>query len=1374
MTESEKLGVVCILDESNYVDWRRRALGNIRIKGLEKHLKTELGENATAQEKAENVKAAAHLQSWLSDKMLKLVGEDDSAKQVWDKLEEAFRAPGVARWMEYRAQLTSLSKKPEETITDYVSRAQDISSSMRNINKEVPEADLVAQMLHGLPDSYDVWRTLMMRMKEEELTIKNFMPLMLEAEAQLRRQGKLMDPSMSTTALFTKTTNDQHKYRNSGSHNPQQFQHRRHNSGGSHDTRKCYYCNRRGHIQSNCPQKTQDEAAAARLQAAQRRSDGGSAGGRPQKKQFAVARFAAAYLTVNAAELEVDPDTKMWVVDSGASDHMCHDASMFHELRDSAKAKHIMVADGTELEVKGEGTIYAKSWRKSDDGAPEWEMKNVLYVPDLEVNLLSVSTLTEEGYTINFDKKVFNIKKDQEQFAKLGRLGGLYVTWLENSAASTASAMAAGSIKGETLELWHKRMGHLSYGNLQRLVKEEMVNGIKIKTEDLTKDQPDLCEPCAMAKHHKKPFPTSETKTSAILERLHSDLLGPLPPSVGKGAKYIATIIDDYSRYSVVQPIKSKDELSRVMKETIAMFERQSGKEVKNVRSDRGGEYLAEVMQDYFRTKGILHEKTAPETPQQNGVAERFNQTLMDKVRTMMKEAELPKGLWAEVAVTANYLRNRSPVVGKNKTPVELFTGMKPHVNHLRVIGCKGYIHVRGHHNKLEMRSYEGVLVGYELTSKAYRLWVPESHKVVISRDVIFNETARRGSTKPIQQEEVVQLLEEDDDDALNNQAGSPDQQQLAEGDNEYNNSEQNNNNEEATGDDDNDAGETEFQTAEGSESDGDGGDGEQAAESARRYPARERKEPDRFKPAAYASISGSAEVHKPSTIYEAWDSDQGLQWRQATNEEMESLLANNTWELVDQPSGAKVVPVKWVFNVKTTASGDIERYKARLVAKGYEQEAGVDYNEVYAPVSKHATMRSVLSLVAAKDWELHQLDIKTAFLHGELEEDIYIQQPPGYEEGGPAVVCKLKKALYGLRQAPRAWHNRLAKELEKMGFQPSDADPGLWLQRGDGGRILMIVYVDDLLVAGRTEAEVKAIKKQIKEIFDARDLGEAKYFLGMEIERNRINKTIKLSQKKYVKGVLEKYSMEDAKPAKVPLKTATKLTKEDGELLDTRVYPYSELVGALLYAAVCTRPDISQAVGALARYMAEPRKPHWEAAKGVLRYLQGSSEFGLHLGGDAQEGLVGYSDADYAGDLDTRRSTTGYVFKLFGGTVSWASRMQPTVAVSTTEAEYMAAAYAVKEALWLRKLMHDFGVEIPAVKVFGDNQGALKLLKHPIASMRSKHIDVMHHFARDRVARGEVVFEYCSTEFMAADCLTKPVPAPKLAVCCELMNVRV
>ena len=502
----------------------------------------------------------------------------------------------------------------------------------------------------------------------------------------------------------------------------------------------------------------------------------------------------------------------------------------------------------------------------------------------------------------------------------------------------------------------------------------------------------------------------------------------------------------------------------------------------------------------------------------------------------------------------------------------------------------------------------------------------------------------------------------------------------------------------------------------------------------------------------------------EPASMEEALSRPDAEEWRRAMAEEHESLQAHGTFEYGEKPSGVKPLPVRWVYKIKRDAKGNIQRYKARLVVKGFMQRPGIDYTEVYAPTSKHTTLRTFLALVAEQDLELHQLDIKTAFLNGELEEEVWVNQPPGFEVGPGGTVCKLKRALYGLRQAPRAWHMRLKKELEEMGFQASEADPGLYVLHHEHYTVYLFVYVDDCLMASAGTAVMESVKAQLGEIFDIHDLGDAQYFLGMEITRDRANHTLVLSQKRHVEDLLCKYSMGDAKGKSVPMQSSIQLTR-DGEPLDRERYPYSELVGSLLYLSVCTRPDITNAVGALARYSAAPTKAHWEAATTVLRYLGGTRQYGLKYG-CSSTGLVGYVDSDFAGDVDSRRSTTGYAFIFNGAAISWSSRLQPTVAASTCEAEYMAAGQAVKEALWLRKLFGDFGVEAKSVSLLGDNQGALSLLKHPIASAKSKHIDVIHHFARERVARGEVKFSYVDSEKNVADIMTKPLLVGKFEFC--------
>jgi hypothetical protein len=457
------------------------------------------------------------------------------------------------------------------------------------------------------------------------------------------------------------------------------------------------------------------------------------------------------------------------------------------------------------------------------------------------------------------------------------------------------------------------------------------------------------------------------------------------------------------------------------------------------------------------------------------------------------------------------------------------------------------------------------------------------------------------------------------------------------------------------------------------------------------------------------------------------------------------------------------------VFKIKRDFAGNLERYKARLVAKGFRQREGIDYDEVFAPVSKYTTLRALLALAAVDDLEIHQLDIKTAFLNGELEEDVWIQQPPGYEQGSSSLACHLHKSLYGLKQAPRAWHAKLKEELEKLDFKTSAADPALFIKTG-ANPVFLLTYVDDILVISADLSSVEDTKTSILAAFDARDLGAVTCFLGMDIHRDRANRTITLAQGRLTTDLLSKYDMDNCKPLSTPLSASTKLSKV-GEPLDTGQHGYAQLIGSLMYLSVCTRPDIAQAVGALARHMSAPTVAHWKAAKGVLRYIAGTATYGIKFGGTSLS-LEAYCDADYAGDVDTRRSTTGYVFTMSGGAISWSSRLQPTVAASTTEAEYMAAAYAIKEGLWLRTLLNDLAMDMGTITINADNQSAIKLLKNPVFSMRSKHIDVIYHFARERVINKDIEFKYISTDKMVADSLTKPLAFTKFEFCRDAMGI--
>lgn len=494
--------------------------------------------------------------------------------------------------------------------------------------------------------------------------------------------------------------------------------------------------------------------------------------------------------------------------------------------------------------------------------------------------------------------------------------------------------------------------------------------------------------------------------------------------------------------------------------------------------------------------------------------------------------------------------------------------------------------------------------------------------------------------------------------------------------------------------------------------------------------------------------------------------------WLEAMEEEMKAHLGNQTWTVVERPPGSKVIPSMWVYSIKRDAHGNIVRYKARLVAKGCVQTYGVDFDEVYAPTSRQATLRFMEALSAKFGLCVAQYDVETAFLNATLNSTVHMSQAPGFQEGSGNMVCLLNKSLYGLRQAPREWYLKLRSELENLGFKVSYADAGMYVLDLQGDTVVLIAWVDDLRVYAKLSSSIAHVKSRVSSLFKIREIGESNTFIGMQILRDQAAGTVKLSQAHTIPGLLEKFGMTACKPASTPLPLGVQLTKTSGPQLDTQVFPYCSLVGSLLYLSICTRPDLAQAVGVLSRFMSRPEREHWDAALHVLRYLKGSPDLGIVYSRDGDD-MVGWVDADYGGDKTTRRSTTGCVFMMSGGAVAWTSRLQRTVAVSTVESEYMAASSAVKEALWFRILHGDVGLGVPCMTIMCDNLGCIANLNNPIVSDRTKHIDIQHKFASQRVELGHVVFQHCGTEHMIADMLTKTIPPVKFVEFRTAMGMR-
>uniref|UniRef100_A0A2N9HTG2 CCHC-type domain-containing protein n=1 Tax=Fagus sylvatica TaxID=28930 RepID=A0A2N9HTG2_FAGSY len=501
-----------------------------------------------------------------------------------------------------------------------------------------------------------------------------------------------------------------------------------------------------------------------------------------------------------------------------------------------------------------------------------------------------------------------------------------------------------------------------------------------------------------------------------------------------------------------------------------------------------------------------------------------------------------------------------------------------------------------------------------------------------------------------------------------------------------------------------------------------------------------------------YSCFSAVLSLHEPHTYREACTNPL---WQQAMTEELQALEKTHTWDLVDLPHGKSAIGCKWVYKIKTKSDGSIERYKARLVAKGYAQEYGIDYEETFAPVARITSVRSLLAIAAVHQWPLFQMDVKNAFLNGELTEEVYMQAPPGYSDCSDK-VCLLRRALYGLKQAPRAWFAKFSSIVHQFGFSSSSHDTALFIRRSDKGMILLLLYVDDMIITGDDHSGISDFKLFLHQQFEMKDLGHLSYFLGLEVSSDSTG--YYLSQAKYASDLLSRTGLTDTKVVSTPLEMNARLTPLDGTPLNDATL-YRQLVGSLVYLTV-TRPDIAHAVHLVSQFLSAPHSTHYAAVLHILRYIKGTMFHGLHFSAHSTLDLCAYSDADWAGDPTDRRSTTGFCFFLGDSLISWRSKKQHIVSRSSTEAEYRALADTTSELLALRWLLEDMGVTHSSPTVIHcDNRSAIQIAHNDVFHERTKHIEIDCHLVRHHLSAGILHLLPVSSSDQTADIFTKTFP---------------
>lgn len=1250
------------------------------------------------------------------------IPDSENAKTYLESVEEQFK--GTSKAHASTLILKMLTKKYDGSsgVREHIMIMTDMANKLKSMDMEISEGFLVHFIMTSLPVQFGPFK-INYNTQREKWKMSELIAMCVQEEERL----KVEKPEVA----YVTTTNLDKKKGKSVSEKGSSSKVQKSSMGVRKFDNKprCKFCHKKGHTQRDCPKF---------------------------KEWLAKKGNNNAFMIYESLNINVPFNS--WWIDSGSMVHVSNSLQGFHTIQKLERSQRtIKVGNGQDLNVEAVG-----SFPLLLESGFSLSLNNTLYVPGITRNLISVSKLAKEGFTLTFryDDVIINFGS---QIVGHGCLdGNLYRLRLDDKFMESLISfnvdenLSKRKREGETSsKLWHQRLGHISRERMLRLVKDEFLPNLNFS--DFEK-----CVKCIkgkMTKENKK----GSTRSSGLLELIHTDICGPFPMGIS-GHKSFITFIDDHSRYMYLYLIKEKSESLEMFKTFKAEVENQLDRKIKVVRSDRGGEYYGrhtDVGQapgpffEFCRDNGIVNQYTMPGTPQQNGVAERRNRTLMDMVRSMLANTNLPQNLWTEALKTAVHILNRVPSKSVPKTPFELWTGRKPSLKYLKVWGCPAEAKLYNPQSqKLDMKTVSCFFIGYPERSKGYRFYAPShSTRIVETKHAEFLENVNISGSCVSSDFD----LQESNEEAPTNQVPVLVNPSL--GDLNQNILPHDNPTEENEIPQDEPAQEVVNEM--------------QEIQQPVRRSQRSRR-PTNFDD--YITYLNEADLdigkeNDPITYSDAMTCDQSSKWNEAMIDELNSMQKNDVWELVELPNGCKPVGCKWVFKTKLDPNGNIERYKARLVAKGYTQKKGIDFQETFSPVSRKDSLRIVMALVAHFDLELHQMDVKTAFLNGDLHENVYMTQPEGFiSEGQEHLVCKLKKSIYGLKQASRQWYLKFDEVMKKNDFIRNQVDQCIYLKMSGRNFIILVLYVDDILLASSNIDLLHESKRLLSRHFDMKDLGEASYVIGIEIRRDRSQGTLGLSQKAYIERVLGRYNMQQCSLSVAPVVKGDvfgsfQCPKTETERDQMKLIPYASVVGSLMYAQVCTRPDIAYITGMLGRYQSNPGLDHWKAAKKVLRYLQGTKDHKLVYKRSDNLEVIGYSDSDFAKCKDDKKSTSGYIFMLSGGPISWSSHKQKLTTTSTMMAEYVAVYNATCHGMLLRNLIKGLmivnSVERP-LKIYCDNSAAVSFSNNNSSSGAGLYLDTKYLFVRERVEENKLCIEPIGTENMLADPMTKGLP-PKV-----------
>ena len=1093
-------------------------------------------------------------------------------------------------------------------------------------------------------------------------------------------------------------------------------------------------------------------------------------------------------------------DSHIWLIDSAASSHISGNLPLFFDMVTIAPVT-IQTASGDSFTADQSGSIRIKIKSDPPLELPDLHitLTNVIYVPSLRANLLSVGRMTNANVNVLFSRYHSSLTLNGQIIARGPKIDNLFV-YTALPMSKEAPKVAYYSTEPADIVLWHHRLAHTGYSTLEAMKRLRTADGF---TPNVHYGPIAQCTDCPYGKQTRAPFQKTESLPANIGDIVVSDLCGPFETSVG-GFKYFITWIDLATRMASVDFIKDKEckTVTDSFKKYMAWLLRQKRADVKRIRTDNGGEYMGKEFKEVCEKLGIAHETTSPHTPEHNGIAERHNRTLQEGALTLRHEADLPGKFWVSAIHTVNFVKNRVLHHRLGKSPYEAFWDKKPSVDWLRTYGCKCWALVpKATRKKGEYKSVEGIFVGYFDDSKAYKVWIPRTHTLLKARDVIFDESnhIERITIHATDDDDLPNLWTTDlpittvisalpdtthewtNDDALPQLTTAADSPLTEITETETSNEV------ETTASDEPTQPNTHDELPKYAPKDFERGiwlnPDNQAYGRGKRHHA------------IYAAVNAVAqgladlehtesafvilEEDEPANFKEAMKSPNAEGWKVSMEKEYDNLMGYHTWELVERPPDANIVGSRWTYRIKRDNLGLSNDLKSRLVAQGFSQVPGIDFDETYSPTIRFTSIRLILALACRYNLELRHIDVKGAYLNGILEDEVYMKQPEGFvEKGKEHLVCKLNKGIYGLKQSGRVWHETLRREMEKLGFKSGEADTTIFFRFKQGVVEIAGWYVDDGLLATSSAESMEHMITDIKGSFDIQDLGEPDRLLGIKITRDRELGTIHISQPSFINTIARRFDITSGRAIASPMDSSTDLrtSTNTDETIDV---PYASLIGSINYCAISTRPDIAFATNKCAQFTSSPTLSHWEAARRIVRYLLNTRDYGItyRQEGNGAEGyahnLAGFTDADFAGDVNGRKSTTGWVFTFNGAPISWASKKQSLVTRSSMEAELVAGSIATAEGIWLIRLGKDFRHDFTPIPVFTDNQSFIAFTKNDVNSTRTKHIDTHYHYAREQVDAGTIKLHYIPSLENPADILTKPLSPRKHANLLSALGIR-